>query len=219
MELKNKTFLFLGDSITEGWGASCLENAYWNVFGRNTGARVWADGIAGTRIAPQYTPEPEGFESFARYFGSRVAAMPDEADVVVVFGGTNDYGHGDAPLGTLADREETTFYGACHCLCVKLLEKYPHAEIVLMTPLHRCNENDPINGRGVRNVTNLKGYVEAIREVAEYYGLPVLNLYAISGIQPEVPVIRENFMPDGLHPNDAGHARVASRLEGFLRTL
>lgn len=219
MELKGKRILFLGDSITEGHGVSCPENIYWQVFGRNVGASVWADGIGGTRIAPQRTPEREGMERAAAYFGSRVDAMPAEADAVVVFGGTNDFGHGDAPLGRMSDREETSFYGAFHCLCQKLLAKYPNAEIVIMTPLHRGGEEDPINNWGVRNVTNLRGYVEAIREVAEYYGLPVLDLYAVSGMNPAVPVIRELYMPDWLHPSDLGHARIASRLEGFLKTL
>ena len=219
MELNGKKVLFLGDSITEGVGASCPENAYWQVFGRNTGAVVKGYGISGTRIAPQRTPEPEGGESYAQYFGSRVEGMDPEADVIVVFGGTNDFGHGDAPLGTMADREETSFYGSLHCLYRSLLTKYPTAEIVIMTPLHRGGEENPINNWGIRNVTNLAGYVQAIREVAEYYAIPVLDLYSMGGLTPELTILRERYMPDQLHPSDAGHARIAARLEGFLKTL
>ena len=219
MELKGKKVLFLGDSITEGVGVSCIENTYWNVFGRNTGAIVKGYGISGTRIAPQRAPEREGAESMAQYFGSRVEGMDPDADVIVVFGGTNDFGHGDAPLGSMADREETSFCGALHCLCRKLLAKYPTAEIVVMTPLHRGGEEDPINNFGLRNVTNLAGYVRAIREVAEFYAIPVLDLYRMGGITPEITVMRETYMPDWLHPGDAGAARIASRLEGFLKTL
>jgi len=219
MELNGKKVLFLGDSITEGVGASCLENAYWQVFGRNTGAIVKGYGISGTRIAPRRTPEREGAESFAQYFGSRVESMDPDADVIVVFGGTNDFGHGDAPLGSMADREEISFYGSLHCLCRKLLTKYPTAEVVFMTPLHRGGEEAPINEHGIRNVTNLAGYVQAIREVAEYYAIPVLDLYRLHGVIPSIPVLRETYVPDWLHPSDAGHARIASRLEGFLKTL
>jgi lysophospholipase L1-like esterase len=46
-----------------------------------------------------------------------------------------------------------------------------------------------------------------------------LDLYAVSNLNPELPIIKETFMPDGLHPNDDGHARIASRLEGFLKAL
>ena len=219
MELTNKTVLFLGDSITAGGAPSCPENVYWQVFGRCTGAHVWADGISGTRIATCRRPEEPGQQQLARYFASRVPDMPATADVVVVFGGTNDFGFSDAPLGRMSDREVSTFYGALHCLYRALLEKYPTAEIVVMTPTHRCEENVDSNALNVRSVTNLHGYVDAIREVAEYYGLPLLNLFAMGGMQPRVKIIQETLMPDGLHPNDLGHARIASRLEGFLRTL
>lgn len=37
MELKGLKALFLGDSITEGNGASSIEKTYWNVLGKRTG--------------------------------------------------------------------------------------------------------------------------------------------------------------------------------------
>ena len=46
----------------------------------------------------------------------RFTEMDERADAVVVFGGTNDFGHGDAPLGKPSDRDPSTFYGACHYL-------------------------------------------------------------------------------------------------------
>ena len=58
-----------------------------------------------------------------------------------------------------------------------------------------------------------------ISEVAEFYGLPVLDLFSTSGLQPKVDIIKETYMPDGLHPSDAGALRIALRLMGFLQTL
>ena len=88
-----------------------------------------------------------------------------------------------------------------------------------MTPLHRGGEEDPLNNRGLRNVTNLAGYVQAIREVAEYYGLPVLDLYATYGVQPAIPVMKDTYMPDGLHPNDAGHVLLTGKIAKFIESL
>ena len=65
----------------------------------------------------------------------------------------------------------------------------------------------------------MKKYVEAIREVAEYYSLPVLDLYKMSGFQPAVDIIRATYMPDGLHPSDAGAAKIADKLRDFLIAL
>lgn len=138
-------------------------------------------GIGGTRIARQSKQSAE--ERWDKDFCSRVATIQDEADAVVVFGGTNDYGHGD-------------------------------------TPLHRLNENSPLgDGYKETEVWPLSFFVKIIRKVTEYYSLPVLDLYATSGLQPEVPIIKERYMPDGLHPNDAGHIILADKIGKFLENL
>ncbi len=219
MELKGKRINFLGDSITEGHGTSSAENCFVSLLKDKLElAESRNYGIGGTRFAVQKNPSAE-----ARWdldFCSRVAEMDPDADVVVVFGGTNDFGHGDAPLGCAQDRAPTTFYGACHTLMRSLIEKYPQAAIVVLTPLHRCNEDDP-RGDGFKTdaVAPLSSYVEIIKEVARWYSLPVLDLFAASGLQPRVPVIQEKYVPDGLHPNDAGHRILADKIAAFLRLL
>jgi lysophospholipase L1-like esterase len=55
--------------------------------------------------------------------------------------------------------------------------------------------------------------------VAAHYSLPVLDLYRTAGICPRIPEQLTAFMPDGLHPSDAGAARIAERLAAFLRAL
>ncbi len=216
MELNGKKIVFLGDSITAGSGTSDISHVYWNVLGQLTGATCVGYGISGHRIAYQQKAEGNGRVPYA----DRVDTMDADADIVVVFGGTNDFGHGDAPLGSLEDRTVNTFCGAMHVLCERLINRYPTAQIVFLTPLHRCSEdNGPYNEYGVRLQTNLEGYVNLIQKVAAYYSLPVLDLYRTAGIQPRVPIQKERFMPDGLHPNDAGNERIARRLKAFLEAL
>lgn len=217
MELKGKTLLFLGDSITAGSGVSGKEETYWYRLGQKTGASCIGYGVGGTRIAEQQ--QPDSFEALGN-FCTRAQQMQKKADAIIVFGGTNDYGHGDAPLGTPQDRTPKTFYGALHTLILYLLNAYPTAQIVFLTPLHRVGETDRLyNERGMRLSGNLQTYVDIILAVCGEYGLPVLDLFRTSGLQPNVPIIKENFVPDGLHPNAAGHRRLAERLESFLKAL
>ena len=217
-ELKDKKIAFLGDSITEGSRVSDPANFYWNVIGRRSGAKCFGYGVGGTRIAIQNTPSPEG--KWDRYFASRIDGMIPDADIVVVFGGTNDFGHGDAAFGTFSDRTEHTFCGAFHLLLQKLITRYPQAQLVVMTPLHRDSENQlGYNELGVRRDHTLEDYVNAIISISGYYGVPVLDLFRVSGLQPSIPVMKERYMPDGLHPNDLGHQRIAEKLLGFLQTL
>ena len=212
MQIKGKKINFLGDSITEGVGVSAPENKYVEVFARKfEPALVRNYGISGTRFARQYTPTVAN-PRFDLDFCSRVCEMDEDADVVVIFGGTNDYGHGDAPMGEFGDRTPDTFYGACHTLMRTTIERFPDAQIIIMTPLHRATENRA-------NRPSLCEFVRAIRECAEFYSIPVLDLYARSGIQPQLEVYKTRFAPDGLHPNDRGAEKLADLLGAFMMTL
>lgn len=218
MNLKDKKIAFLGDSITEGACVSNLENIYWKRVAVQTGAVSFGYGIGGTRIAPQQHPDDNPI--YGQYFGSRISEMIPDADVVVVFGGTNDFGHGDAPFGDVQGADEDSFCGAVHKLIRDLINRYPKAQIMFMTPLHRSLENElGYNEFGVRRDHRLEDYVNAIQTIAGYYGIPVLDLFRTSGLQPAVPILKERYMPDGLHPNDVGHERIADRLIGFLTAL
>ena len=216
MELKGTKINFLGDSITEGAGTSSHDKMFTMLIEREYGAICQNYGIGGTRIARQKTPTEEKWD---RDFISRVPEMDNDADIVVVFGGTNDFGHGDAPLGTMSDRTPYTFYGALHCLYTALTEKYPDVPVVILTPLHRLNEDSPKGDNKPEPVGTLKEYVNIIREVAEYYSLPVLDLFKESGLQPKIPIIQQKYIPDGLHPNDDGNAILAHKIARFLETL
>lgn len=217
MELTFKKINFLGDSITQGVGTSGTGYIYCDLVGRELGAEVRNYGISGTRFARQYSATV-GNPSFDQNFCDRALTMDGDADAVVVFGGTNDFGHGDAPIGEPADRTYDTFYGACHQLFSSLIAKFPEAVIVVMTPLHRANEDNPRGDGGKsEDVGTLADYVNIIREVAEEYALPVLDLFAFGGIQPKYEEQRTRFCPDGLHPNDEGHKIIARKLTAFLK--
>lgn len=218
MELKGKKIAFLGDSITEGHGVDDPNHIFWKRIESSCGADCYGYGIGGTRVAIQQSSSEE--EHWDQYFASRVESMIPDADIVVVFGGTNDFGHGDAPFGMFSDRTEESFCGAYHMLLQKLIQRYPKSQIVTMTPLHRDSENMlGFNEKGVRRDHTLEEYVDAVIAISGYYGIPVLDLYRVSGMQPAVPILKELYMPDGLHPNDLGHQRIADKVIGFLHTL
>ena len=210
MELKGLKINFLGDSITEGHGTSGPDKVFHQLIKKEYKLKEARNyGISGTRIAKQSVASEN--PKWDMDFLSRCDAMSNDADVVVVFGGTNDYGHGDAKIGNFDNMDVYTFYGALRTLMEKLINKYPGKPIVFMTPLHRSVEEE----KGKKLIT----YVNIIREVAEYYSIPVLDMYAKSGIQPQVKIIEEKFCPDGLHPNDDGHRLMAERIGNYLKAL
>lgn len=219
MQLKGLKINFLGDSITEGYTLENVNSVYHAILKEQVGLNVARNyGICGTRIATQKVIKNEREDPFD--FCSRYKEMEDDADIVVVFGGTNDYGHGDAPLGNFTDRTPNTFYGACHYLFAGLREKYKGKPIVIITPLHREGEDNKRGEFSIKptEVGTLLDYVNVIKEVATHYSLPVLDLYEQSGLKPEKDP-QQNLLPDGLHPNEEGHKIIARKLKEFLENL
>lgn len=211
MDISNKKVHFLGDSITEGCGASAYQNCYVARFqSAYPDAEITNYGIGGTRLAKQTKPSAE--TRWDLDFNMRADEMSEKADLVVVFGGTNDYGHGDAPFGAWGDKTADTFCGAVYALYEKLANKYPLAKFLVLTPLHRLGENNA-DAKG----KVLKDYVDVIRQTAEYFSYPVLDLYAVSGINPSVAKMQATMMCDGLHPSDNGHQRLFEIIDAYIR--
>lgn len=219
MELKGKKINFLGDSITQGIGASDETKCFVSLLKEHCAlAEARNYGVGGTRIARQSEMHDTPYDYD---FNMRAEVMDRDCDVVVVFGGTNDFGHGQAPLGTFEDREVFTFYGALHTLILYLIENFTDSEIVFLTPLHRHNDYS-MHGcwkpDGVEQKP-LCDYARAIKEVCEYYSVPVLDLFSQGGLHGNNWTWCKKYMPDGLHPNDDGHKIIASRLKSFLESL
>ena len=201
MELKGLTINFLGDSITEGHGTTDPEKAFHQIIKEKYGLEfAYNYGIGGTRIARQLVPTRDRTKHDL-YFELRAETMDRNADTVVVFGGTNDYGHGDAPLGETESEDIYTFCGAVNSLISKLEMDFPKAKIIFMTPLHRLNEMQPSQPDG----KTLEDYVKAIREICKKRGVAVIDLFEINPLDPGDEVL----VPDGLHPSDEGHKIMA----------
>ncbi len=214
--LKGKTVLCLGDSVTAGALASSAKKNFVSVLARLSGAKVVNYGAGGSRIARQRKPSEN--PRLDRDFLLRADEMQSNADYVVVFGGTNDFGHGDAPLGCITDTDTASFYGCVYCLFEKLYSKYPNAKIVAITPMHRVSEYIRCEKGDVE--IPLSDYVRAIKEVSAKLSVPVLDLYSSGNLIPDIPANKQLFFAeDGLHPNDEGHKRIAERLYKFILSL
>lgn len=215
-----KTANFLGDSITYGYSLANIESERFSALVKNTLSLATSNnyGLIGTKI----TKLQDGDGSFTQRFSSMA-----DADIVFVLGGTNDYGHNTgntssyAPFGSFSDRTDGTFYGALHVLYRGLIEKYPSKDIIVITPPHRFAPESTNDDFVVNPNTNksLKDYVGAIKEVAQYYGLPVLDLYANLNINPIISINQSTYMPDGLHPNANGHRKIADKIYQFMMNL
>lgn len=214
--LEGKKLVFLGDSITEGCCASSVEKRFTDLIAHDEKAICYNHGIGGTRLAYQTAPSEEPRHDLC--FLDRVDELEADADLVIVFGGTNDYGHGDAALGTMEDQDPYTFYGAVHTLVRKLLAKYDRSKIVFILPLHRKGEEQTILKGGVMTSVTLAQYILALREVLEFYSISYLNLYEEGKTPQELAEGMKTYLADGLHPNDTGYRLLADMVIAFLKS-
>ncbi|MED4052932.1 SGNH/GDSL hydrolase family protein [Niallia taxi] len=208
----NKKWAVMGDSITN-------YNEYQPIVNQIIGFKTITNyGVGGTCLASTG-------ESDTATMSYRIKNIDFTADIITVFGGTNDWGNIPAkPLGQFGDTVNTTVYGAIEDIINTVLTNAPLARLAFITPLQRNFTNSStttVHGWS-GDTTNELGYkledvVNAIKEVCGKYGIPVLDLYHTSGITKyNLPQMTR----DGLHPNtDIGMVRIGKQIAAFLKSL
>jgi len=204
MELHGLKINCLGDSITQGVGASAPSHTYVARLKNEYDTEARNFGIGGSRIAAQNHRNPASTYDYTD-FCTRARDLPADADLVLIMGGTNDYGHGDAPFGEETDRTPDTFRGACHVLFRTVRERFPGKPVVVVLPLPRDRQDTPSQCGHI-----LADYVDEIAKIAGGFGFFVLDLFHGG------PVVTT---ADGLHPDDAGHAVLAREIASLIEKL
>ena len=225
MNVKGFKVNFLGDSITEGAGVSDIANCrYDNRLAKMLEfSAVNTYAISGSRLA--YQSYPSASPRYDLCFCGRAYDMDTTADMVVVFGGVNDYIHGDAQFGEIGDTTPVTFCGGVYFLMNLLREKYGNKPIIFLTPA-RCflrHEVDDLvpSVHAAKRVAGkpLVNYVDVIIETAKQFDIKVLDLYRDLGIDPHIPEQFEKYTMDGLHFNDDGHDIIAQKLKALIESI
>ena len=214
-----KKAVFLGDSITMGYGLADPAARFPTVFCALAGMTEVNYGITGTLVARSGLSASDGTA-----FIDRAPAMED-GDLIVVFGGTNDYFWSGTDLGSPDSDDPTRFCGAARLLCRQLTEKYHGKPIVFLLPYRMRGVGNFAGGHDPRDSSfhpsyepNLFGrtladYCGILRDAAKEAGFLLLDLQE----DPEIDVSRsdadyEAFTLDGCHPNEAGHRKIAEKL-------
>lgn len=171
----------------------------------------YACSLLGIDIITNYAIGGEQISTYgsAETILDHITEMDGTADLVIISIGTNDYGH-NVPMGEGESESDTdTFYGALNALYTALMTKYPTKKIIVCTPTKRSDKTGP-NTVGKK----LVDYRNAIIEMAAIYSIPVCDMWAISGLNPQFNSTQ--YYKDGLHPLQTGHYRMAVILKNTL---
>lgn len=232
---QGKRIAYLGDSITDP-GVLHEDTHYWAYLQEWLDAETYVYGISGH----QWTQLLGQAARLKQDHG-------DDVDAIMIFLGTNDYNAG-VPIGewftetvekTVANGKEverkkrtpvfdnSTFRGRINIALDSLKSMYPTKQIVLLTPLHRGKAR--FSDRNIQPSEEycnscgeyLDAYVESLKEASNIWAVPVIDTHALSGIMPSMHE-HSIYVPGGndyLHPNQAGHHRLALCLYSQLSAI
>jgi len=232
---KGKHVAFLGDSITE---PNQKNEIYWQILEKELGIvpHVYAvGGYQWDRIYPMAQ--------------RLVAEQGSSIDAIMILLGTNDFNSG-VPIGEWDEvrREDvyrrgetlhssrrhpiknmTTFRGRINTVMEYLKANFPDQQIVLMTPTHRGYAKfDEKNVQPPECFANkqekyFEEYIQTLREAADRFSVPLIDLYRESGLLPTdlsyAKYFREGGGNDNLHPGSLGHRRIARVIAERLRVM
>lgn len=236
---QGKKVAYFGDSITDP-NNKASQQKYWYWLQQWLGITPYVYGVSGRQ-----------WNDIPRQTDKLFKEHADDVDAIIIFCGTNDYfsdvplgqwydeqmdsvayAHGKSK--TIVQRKhrlpcmtDSTLCGRINIALDKLKAVYPTKQIVLLTPIHRAQfYRSDTNWQPTEDYANALGlfidsYVDVVKEAANVWAVPVIDLNSLSGLYPMAETHGQYFNSeeDRLHPNDNGHKRMAQTLLYQFLTL
>lgn len=225
---KGKTILCLGDSITH-------DGLYTTPLSSLLDAKIINRGSSGSSIAirgnnisfVERVQLPQSDESGTAF------GMPTKADVVIFYGGVNDWMASSVDFGTTKEGENTdTFCGSVFFVFNKLKQYYPNASFFVVNNYNVYSPNVFTTASEIKYADNEDGVYEYVRniygktfddyrnaiiEISKLFGFKMIDLKNV-GFSFFKKTDREKYSYlnngnyDGLHPNEDGGKLMAKHM-------
>lgn len=217
--LTGKKWVACGDSFTQGVASEGAftegmytgkNKVYPYYIGNRCGMNVINEAIGGTTMT--YLGTMENAFSNLRY-----QQIPADADYITLkFGINDDTYHQNAPIGTIDDTTNATFYGAWNVVMEHLITNHTTAHIGIIVT----------NG-------SVGGYAEATIAIAKKWGIPYLDMatgeqvpLSIRSNRSDVCNAAKNIRMNTFrvsetdtHPNAVAHEYESRYIEAWLMTI
>lgn len=242
------TVAFFGDSITDpgsvpdkhDWTGRS-DTHYWGYLQEWLGIKPLVYGVSGRK-----------WDDVGNQAEQLVKEHGNNFDAITIFLGTNDFigdvplgewyertlkttktamGYPAKEyrwLSQTPSMDRGTLRGRINIAVSTLKRMFPDKQIVILTPIHRSYSTfGAENVQPDESFPNKIGiyfleYVNVIREAGNVWGIPVIDLNSLCGINPMVEeqvLYFSDSETDRLHPNAKGHERLAKTLMYQLLTL
>ena len=203
LDFSGKKIACLGDSITAASNLDNLEDYQQYSYPARLKELLGAEEVTNLGI---------GGSSIGRYwadaFVDRYQEIPEDTDIILVMGGTNDgFCVSETEFGSLEQREARTFCGDLDELMRGIKENYPDATVFFATPLPNILHDYLRSERSYLLLQ--KDFADVILTLADEYGFQVVDLYNSNILDSHDANIVEEYMPDGVHCNPQGYQILA----------
>lgn len=208
--LVGKKWAVLGDSITEV--NTTAAKRYFDYIGDETPLNVVNMGVGGTGFM-------RGYDTTNAYY-QRISSIPLDVDFLTIYGSGNDialFGN----LGNYNDSGTTTICGCVNKTLDNFFALCPATPVGIIAPAPWSYNPTTTPGNPMEQ------YVEKLRQIAAYRGVPFLDLYHNSNLRPEVGASAVltfdgavlNGSTGAVHPNSLGHKIIYPKIREFIKTL
>lgn len=241
---RGKRVCFLGDSITDGVGVTRGER-YLDLLADMTGIEAVGMGVNGAQLSGVRKQAERVFETYGDavdaifvfagtndFYGNIPIGewFCEHRETVTVLRDDdgNSIGAEDRRVREFC-MDGATVRGRLNRLMLYLRQKYASKPVILMTPIHRAyatfsNHNIQYSELYANSLgVFFEDYVSAVREAADIWSAPLIDLYRESGLCPLVDESAAEFFVDTerdrLHLNPAGHRRLAAVIAGHMRNM
>ena len=205
--LEGLTFYAMGDSYFNG-SAIEKQNTWVNRMGDRYNMHYVNYGIGGSTMSDYVTnrnPMVNRWQNMEK----------GDADFILLEGGRNDRNVA-TPMGDIDSRDTKTFYGAVNTMIDGMLETYPNALIILVTPWYTVSK------ASVDGYSHNVMYADALRDLAEHRNNPrVVCLYAADKDATGVNMDDKNFRNTYTINADTSHLNLKGMMlvEGYMETF
>lgn len=192
--LKGKKIAFLGDSITAGNGGTLTPDGsgmnYTDFISKYTSAEIINLGIGGTPFDGN-----DNDDAIVYRYGD----IPEDTDIIVLFGGINDLFAGSDHFGSLDNPEAGTYCGDIYKTFDQINDQYPDADVyVVITYPNKMEDYKEYTGE------NWQKYADVQIELADEFDFHIIDLYKEGFMDSSDTKVRNAFFKDDIHPDDLG---------------
>lgn len=230
---QGKKVAYFGDSITDP-RHKATQNKYWSLLQQWLGITPYVYAVSGRQwndIPRQATEclkeHGQDIDAIIIFMGTNdynnavpIGHWYDEKADTVTFGHKFDK-RIEVRMRQFPSMDPDTYLGRINIAMDTIRKIYPDKQIVVMTPIHRQNYHaNQQNWQCSEDYQNRVGsylgeYIEVTKQVGNRWAVSVIDMNALCGLFPMAENHGKYFFDsetDRLHPNAAGHERMAKVL-------